>query len=54
MKEILAKAVNREIEISVYNEEMFSTNNDIDNRAMIEKYTTEEIEPVGLGYKLHP
>ena len=68
MKEILAKAVNREIEISIYNEEMFSTNNDIDNRAMIEKYVTEEIEPVGLGlcgkknhidrtlhgYKLHP
>ncbi len=68
MKEILAKAVNREIEISIYNEEMFSTNNDIDNRAMIEKYLTEEIEPIGLGlcgkkqhvdktlhgYKLHP
>ena len=68
MKEILLKAVNREIEISIYNEEMFSTNNDIDNRAMIEKYATEEIEPVGLGlcgkknhidrtlhgYKLHP
>lgn len=68
MKEILSKAVNREIEISIYNEEMFSTNNDVDNRAMIEKYATEEIEPVGLGlcgkknhidrtlhgYKLHP
>lgn len=68
MKEILAKAVNREIEISIYNEEMFSTNNDVDNRAMIEKYLTEEIEPIGLGlcgkkqhvdktlhgYKLHP
>ena len=68
MKEILAKALNREIEISIYNEEMFSTNNDVDNRAMIKKYATEEIEPVGLGlcgkkqhidktlhgYKLHP
>ena len=68
MKEILAKAVNREIEISIYNEEMFSTNTDVDNRAMIKKYATEEIEPVGLGlcgkkqhidktlhgYKLHP
>ncbi len=68
MKAILGKAVNREIEISIYNEEMFSTNNDVDNRAMIEKYATEEIEPVGLGlcgkkqhvdktlhgYKLHP
>lgn len=68
MKEILAKAVNREIEISIYNQEMFSTNNDTDNRAMIEKYETTEIEPVGLGlcgkkqhidktlhgYKLHP
>lgn len=68
MKSILARAINREIEISIYNEEMFSTNNDIDNRAMIEKYTTEELEPVGLGlcgkkqhvdktlhgYKLHP
>ena len=68
MKTILSKAVNREIEISIYNEEMFSTNNDVDNRAMIEKYTTEELEPIGLGfcgkknhidktlhgYKLHP
>lgn len=68
MKKILEKAVNREIEISIYNEEMFSTNNDIDNRAMIEKYNTEELEPIGLGlcgkkqhidktlhgYKLHP
>ena len=68
MKTILSKAVNREIEISIYNEEMFSTNNDIDNRAMIEKYATEELEPIGLGlcgkkqhidktlhgYKLHP
>lgn len=68
MKKILEKAVNREIEISIYNEEMFSTNNDIDNRAMIEKYVTEELEPIGLGlcgkkqhidktlhgYRLHP
>lgn len=49
MKTILAKAVNRDIEISIYNEEMFSTNNDVDNRAMIEKYETEELEPVGIG-----
>lgn len=68
MKKILEKAVNREIEISIYNEDMFSTNNDIDNRAMIEKYVTEELEPIGLGlcgkkqhidktlhgYRLHP
>lgn len=49
MKMILSKAANRDIEISIYNEEMFSTNNDVDNRAMIEKYATEELEPVGLG-----
>lgn len=68
MKKILEKAVNREIEISIYNEDMFSTNNDIDNRAMIKKYVTEELEPIGLGlcgkkqhidktlhgYRLHP
>lgn len=68
MKKILEKAVNRDIEISIYNEEMFSTNNDVDNRAMIKKYATEELEPIGLGlcgkkqhidktlhgYRLHP
>ena len=49
MKDILKKAGGREIDISVYNEEMFKTSNDVDNRAQISKYETEEIEPVGLG-----
>ncbi len=34
---------------SVYNEEMFKTSNDIDNRACIKKYETEELELVGIG-----
>lgn len=49
MKEILKKAVTRDIQLSVYNEEMFHTNNDKDNRSCIKKYETEELEPVGLG-----
>lgn len=49
MKTILNKAVTRDIHLSVYNEEMFSTSNDFDNRACIKKYLTEELELVGLG-----
>lgn len=68
MKDIFNKAVNRDIRLSVYNEEMFNTNNDVDNRACIKRYNTDELELVGLGlcgkknhvdktlhgYKLHP
>ena len=68
MKAILKKAVTRDIRLSVYNEEMFKTNNDVDNRACIKKYDTDELELVGLGlcgkknhvdktlhgYRLHP
>lgn len=68
MKEIFNKAVTRDIQLSVYNEEMFTTNNDDDNRACIKKYDTDELELVGLGlcgkknhvdktlhgYRLHP
>ncbi len=49
MKEIIKKATNRDIQMSVYNEEMFKTSNDIDNRACIKKYETEELELVGIG-----
>jgi hypothetical protein len=50
LQEILNKAVTREIDISIYNEEMFSTGNDIDNRACIKKYPTDRIaDIVGLG-----
>lgn len=49
MRSILDKAINRDIRLSVYNEEMFSTNNDNDNRNCIKKYETSELELVGLG-----
>ena len=50
LQEILNKAATREIEISIYNEEMFSTNNDVDNRACIKKHPTNEMANlVGLG-----
>jgi len=50
LQSILNKSATREIEISIYNEEMFSTGNDADNRACIAKYETSEIKNlVGLG-----
>jgi hypothetical protein len=50
LQEILNKASSREIQISIYNEEMFSTGNDNDNRAVIKKYPTDAVESlVGLG-----
>ncbi len=49
MKEIVKKAKDRDIQMSVFNEEMFKTSNDHDNRACINKYETEELELVGIG-----
>jgi len=69
LQDILNSATTREIEISIYNEEMFKTNNDADNRACVKKYPTGAIAGlVGLGlvgkkqhidrtmkgYRLHP
>jgi hypothetical protein len=68
IKEVFNKALNREIKMSIYTEELFQTYNDEDNRAMVGNYKTEELNLVGIGlfgkknhidrtlkgFKLHP
>ncbi len=47
---VLARASRREIICSVYVEEMFSTNNDLDNRAATKKHSEEGLPLVGIGF----
>lgn len=51
MKALLQKALTKEVVIAVYTEELFNTYNDEDNRAMVEKFKTEELNLVGMGIR---
>src|SRR5699024_10629839 len=51
MVELLQKTLNKVVVISVYTEELFSTNNDADNREVIAKYKTEDLILVGIGIR---
>lgn len=56
MNNLLEKALSKDVVISIYTEELFSTYNDEDNRAVISKYKTEELNLVGIvirGKKNH-
>lgn len=51
MKELLQKALTRDVVISIYTEELFKTYNDDDNRAMIAQFGTKELNLVGVGIR---
>lgn len=51
MKELLQKALTKDVTISIYTEELFKTYNDEDNRAMIANFKTEELNLVGIGIR---
>lgn len=51
MKELLQKALTKEVVIAIYTEELFTTYNDEDNRAMVAKFKTEELNLVGIGIR---
>lgn len=44
-----AKAVDRELAVAVYTEELFATNNDADNRAAVRAVPTEKLALVGIA-----
>lgn len=48
LREVLKKAKARDMAVSIYTEELFTTYNDIDNRAEIAKHKTEELNLVGI------
>ena len=51
MKELLKKALTKDVVISVFTEELFKTYNDEDNRAMVAQFKTEELNLVGIGIR---
>ncbi|WP_394871513.1 DUF2000 family protein [Clostridium butyricum] len=49
LKEILKKALTKEVNMTIYTEEIFKTYNDEDNRAKVAEYKTEDLNLVGIG-----
>lgn len=49
MKEVLKKALAKEVNRNIYTEELFKTFNDEDNRAKVAEYKTDELNLVGIG-----
>ncbi|MFH5208302.1 DUF2000 family protein [Antrihabitans spumae] len=44
-----ARAMGRDLPISIFTSDLFATNNDVDNRAAVRAVTTEELDLVGIG-----
>ena len=51
MNELLQKALGKEVAIAIYTEELFTTYNDEDNRAMVAKFKTQELKLVGIALR---
>lgn len=49
LKELLKKALAREISITLYTDEIFETYNDEDNRAKVAEYATDDLNLAGIG-----
>ena len=49
LKEILKKALTKEVKMTIYTEEIFETYNDADNRAKVAEYKTDDLNLVGIG-----
>jgi hypothetical protein len=49
MRQIHERALRRDIQVAVYTEELFATNNDEDNRAQVRAVPTEKLNLVGMA-----
>ena len=49
LKELLKKALAKEVHMAIYTEELFKTFNDTDNRAKVAEYKTDELNLAGIG-----
>lgn len=49
LKEVLKKALTKEVKMTIYTEEIFKTYNDTDNRAKVAEYKTDDLNLVGIG-----
>ncbi|MHB8066098.1 MAG: DUF2000 family protein [Ruminiclostridium sp.] len=49
LREVLKKALTKEVKMTIYTEEIFKTYNDTDNRAKVAEYKTDDLNLVGIG-----
>ena len=49
LKDVLLKALNKEVAMAIYTEELFNTYNDDDNRAKVAEFATNDLNLVGIG-----
>lgn len=51
MKELLQKALTKDVVITIFTKELFYTYNDEDNRASVATFKTDELNLVGIGIR---
>ena len=51
MKELLKKALTKDVVITIFTEELFKTYNDEDNREMVSRFKTDDLNLVGIGIR---
>lgn len=51
LKKLLEKALTKEVVISIYTKELFTTYNDEDNRNVIANFLTDDLNLVGIGMR---
>ncbi|BFH62481.1 DUF2000 domain-containing protein [Paenibacillus azoreducens] len=51
MNELLQKALTKDVVTTIYTKELFNTYNDEDNRAVVAKFKTDELNLVGIGLR---
>lgn len=49
LRRAFLRAVGRELTVSVYTDELFTTGNDVDNRAAVAAVPTEDLSVAGFG-----
>jgi hypothetical protein len=49
LRDVLKKALTKEVKMTIYTEEIFKTYNDADNRAKVAEYKTDDLNLVGIG-----
>lgn len=49
LKDLLLKALNKEVNMAIYTEELFNTYNDVDNRAKVAEFDANDLNLVGIG-----
>lgn len=51
LQRTLARAKSRDVKIALYTKDMFTTGNDVDNRAVVKVVTSENLNIVGLALR---